>query len=176
MPKACTRPSHKTPERNDRFVESSDWKENFIRHLERLRDQEDRRALAILRRGANRQPGAALDMFSLVIPWVPENRHAEDSAFLVAALFALHPAPKGQGTLGSVFAKISEESDSIELRVNALLNCHRDDLPYHLRQAVSLLRSKDVPVNWRQLLRDVLGWEHDDRYVQRAWARDFWSA
>lgn len=156
-------------------MENSDRKEKFIGHLERLRDQEDRRALAILRRGANRQPGTAIEMYSLVLPWgVP--RYAEDSAFLVAALFALHPDPKGQGTLGNAFARISGESDSIEQRFNALLNCHRDDLPYHLRQAVTLLRSKDVPVDWKRLLRDVLGWEHDDRYVQRDWARDFWSS
>ena len=159
-------------------MENSDWKERFIGHLERLRDQEDRRALAILRRGANRQPGTAMDMFALVIPWVPENRHAEDSAFLVGALFALYPDPGGQKTLGKAFAQLSEksDSDSIEQRFNALLNCHREDLPYHLRQAVSLLRSKDIPVNWRRLLQDVLGWEHDDRYVQRAWAREFWRS
>ena len=156
-------------------MENSDWKERFVGHVERLRDQEDRRALAILRRGANRQPGTALEMYSLVIPWVPDNRHAEDSAFLVAALFALHPQPGGEKTLGAAFARITGESDSIEQRFNALLNCHRDDLPYHLRQAVSLLRSKDIPVNWRRLLRDVLDWEHDDRYVQRAWAREFWQ-
>lgn len=156
-------------------MENSDWKERFVGHVERLRDQDDRRALAILRRGANRQPGTALEMYSLVIPWVPDNRHAEDSAFLVAALFALHPQPGGEKTLGAAFARITGESDSIEQRFNALLNCHRDDLPYHLRQAVSLLRSKDIPVNWRRLLRDVLDWEHDDRYVQRAWAREFWQ-
>ena len=157
-------------------MENSDWKERFIAHLERLRDQKDRRALAILRRGVNRQPGTALDMSSLVIPWVPDNRRAEDSAFLVAALFALHPQPKGQKTLGAAFAQITEASESIEQRFNALLNCHRDDLPYHLRQAVSLLRSKEIPVDWRRLLRDVLGWEHDSRYVQRAWAREFWQS
>ena len=157
-------------------MENSDWIEKFIGHLEQLRNQEDRRALAILRRGANRQPGTAMDMFSLVIPWVPENRHVEDSAFLVAALFALHPQTGGEKTLGAAFAKISGESESIEQRFSALLNCHRDDLPYHLRQAVSLLRSKEVPVDWQRLLRDVLSWEHDDRYVQRDWARAFWSS
>ncbi len=157
-------------------METSDWQERFVGHLERLRDEDDRRALAILRRGVNRQPGTALEMFSLVIPWVPDSRHAEDSVFLVAALFALHPQPKGQKTLGSAFAQIPDASESIEQRFNALLNCHRDDLPYHLRQAVSLLRSKEIPVDWRRLLRDVLGWEHDSRYVQRAWAREFWRS
>ena len=159
-------------------MENSDWREKFIGHLERLRDQEDRRALAILRRGVNRQPGTTLEMYSLVLPWgVP--RYAEDSAFLVAALFALHSQDGGTKTLGHSFAEFRKKvttEESVEQRFNALLNCHRDDLPYHLRQAVTLLKSKDVPVDWQRLLRDVLGWEHDDRYVQRDWARDFWSS
>jgi CRISPR system Cascade subunit CasB len=113
-------------------------------------------------------------MSPYVIPWVPQYRSAEDAAFLIAALFALHPLPGGQGTLGSAFARIAKSNDSIEQRFVALLNCHRDDLSHHLRQATSLLRSKDVSVDWRRLLQDVLGWDHDDRYVQRNWARDFW--
>jgi CRISPR system Cascade subunit CasB len=115
-------------------------------------------------------------MYSLVVPWVPEQKYAEDAAFLVAALFALHPLAGGQGTLGAAFARISEKNDSIEQRFVALLNCHRDDLPDYLRQAISLLRSKDVPVAWRRVLQDVLGWDHESRYVQRAWARDFWRS
>lgn len=151
-----------------------DWRDRFIEHLEKLRDQENRGALATLRRGLGYPPGTAPEMYSYVVPWVPQYRSAEDAAFLVAALFALHPQPGGQGTLGAAFARITESNDSIEQRFVALLNCHRDDLPHHLRQAVSLLRSKDVPVDWKRLLLDVLGWDHDDRYVQRNWARDFW--
>jgi hypothetical protein len=30
-----------------------------------------------------------------------------------------------------------------------------EDLPNHLRQIISLLKSKDAPVNWRQLLREL---------------------
>ena len=153
-----------------------DWRNRFVEHLEKLRDQEDRGALAILRRGLGRQPGMAPEMYSLVIPWVPEHRYAEDAAFLVAALFALHPQPGGQGTLGAAFAHIAEPSGSVEQRFVALLNCHHDDLPAHLRQAISLLRSKDIPVDWKRLLQDVLGWDHDSRYVQRDWAREFWRS
>lgn len=157
-------------------METSDWKERFIGHLEKLREQEDRRALAILRRGAGRQPGNAFEMAPLVVPWVPEDRYLEDGAFLVAALFALHPAPDGKGTLGKAFARIATDSESIEQRFTALLNCNREDLPLHLRQAISLLHGKEVPVDWGQLLRDVLGWDHESRYVQRNWSRDFWRS
>lgn len=152
------------------------WRERFIEHLEKLRDQEDRGALATLRRGLGREPGTTPGMYPLVVPWVPNNPFAENAAFLIAALFALHPQPGGQGTLGSAFARIASSSDSIEQRFVALLNCHRDDLPNHLRHAISLLRSEEVPVDWKCLLRDVLGWDHDSRYVQRNWAREFWRS
>jgi len=153
-----------------------DWRDRFVEHLEKLRDQENRGALATLRRGLGYPPGTVPEMYSYVVPWVPTYRNAEDSAFLLAALFAFHSQSGGQGTLGAAFARIATLSDSIEQRFVAVLNCHRDDLSHHLRHAVSLLRSKDVPIDWKQLLRDVLAWDHDDRYVQRNWARDFWRS
>ena len=70
---------------------------------------------------------------------------------------------------------VKDRSESLEKRFVALLNCHGDDLPNHLRQAVSLLKAKDVAVNWHQLLRDVLYWDHEARFVQQQWAREFWQ-
>ncbi len=155
---------------------NQDWQERFIAHLEKLRDQEDRGALATLRRGLGRESGTTPAMYPLVIPWVPTHPFVENAAFLMAALFALHPQPGGQGTLGSAFAQVASFSASVEQRFVALLNCHRDDLPDHLRHAISLLRSKEIPVDWKRLLRDVLAWDHDSRYVQRNWAREFWRS
>jgi CRISPR type I-E-associated protein CasB/Cse2 len=40
------------------------------------------------------------------------------------------------------------------------------------------LKSKDVPVNWNQLLWDLQNWEkrEDPKYsVQKKWARSFWG-
>ena len=156
-------------------MEESDWRDKFIAHLEKLRDREDRQALAILRRGASGQPRSTFEMFPLVVPWVPKARRLEDGALLVAALFALHPQPGGVGTLGRAFASIPKKTESTDRRFVALLNCHREDLPVQLRQAISLLRSGEVSVDWRRLLGDVLGWDHESRYVQRGWARDFWQ-
>lgn len=63
----------------------------------------------------------------------------------------------------------------VERRFVALLNCHRDDLPAHLRHAVGLLKSKEIPVDWAELLHDILRWDSESRSVQRAWARAFWG-
>src|SRR2546422_2397970 len=106
---------------------SQDWQGKFIEHLEKLRGREDRGALATLRRGLGRQPGTVPEMYPLVVTWVPNIPFVENAAFLIAALFALHPQPGGQGTLGASFARIAETSESVEQRFVALLNCHRDD-------------------------------------------------
>ena len=52
----------------------------------------------------------------------------------------------------------------------------RDTLEPRLRQQVSILKSKDVPVNWHQLIRDVNYWDHPKRFVQRRWASAYWRA
>ena len=62
-----------------------------------------------------------------------------------------------------------------EKRFVALLNCHQEDLPDHLRHAVSLLRSKEIPIDWARLLRDLRWWHREDKRVQRDWARAFWG-
>ena len=62
----------------------------------------------------------------------------------------------------------------VEKRLVALLNCHQDDLPDHLRHVISLLKAKDIFINWLQLLNDVQNWQRESRDVQRRWARQFW--
>ena len=78
--------------------------------------------------------------------------------------------------MGTAFATVKDPNESLEKRFIGLLNCHRDDLPNHLRQAVSLLKSKDVQINWRRLLKDILSWDHEARFVQQQWAREFWQS
>jgi CRISPR system Cascade subunit CasB len=150
----------------------------FITYLESLRD--DRAALAALRRGLGQPAGSVPDMYRYVVPWLPAEAPArlEDATYMVAALFAYHPAAGGTGNMGDHFAHTRDpqgDNTAIERRFIALLAAHPDDLGFYLRQAVSFLRSKEVPVNWHQLLSDVLAWSHPDRYVQKRWARAFWG-
>jgi CRISPR system Cascade subunit CasB len=155
-------------------------KHSFITYLEGLREREDRGALAALRRGLGQEPGRAVEMYRYVVPWVPEraSRQEERAYYLVAALFAYHPAPGGQGNLGAAFRRTlgpQGDNTAIERRFTALLAAHADDLPFYLRQAIGFLKSKEVPVNWQQLLVDLRAWDHPEGYVQRDWARAFWG-
>ncbi len=152
----------------------------FVEYLEKLRDQEDRAALAALRRGLGRTPAEAAEMHRYVVPWLPPEtrRWDEDCHYLVAALFASHPAPGGSGSMGDTLARVAQKGNAaaVERRFVALLKSHPQDLADRLRHVVSLARAHDVPVHWHQLFRDVRDWQHPAQYVQRNWARDFWSA
>lgn len=86
------------------------------------------------------------------------------------------PAPQaGDDKQHQATADVSSNT-AVERRLIALLRCHRDELPEQLRHIVGLLRAHEVPVDWARLLRDIQDWERDDRRVQRAWARAYWSA
>lgn len=150
----------------------------FVEYLEGLRG--DRGALAALRRGLGQDPGTVPDMYPYVVPWIPEDASPRRQAcyYVVAALFAYHPHPGGSGNMGQHFARAWDpqgDNAALERRFTALLNAHPDDLPGYLRQAVSFLKSKGIPVHWHQLLSDVQAWGHPSRYVQQRWARGFWS-
>ncbi|MCC7119616.1 MAG: type I-E CRISPR-associated protein Cse2/CasB [Anaerolineales bacterium] len=150
----------------------------LIRYLQKLETENNRGALASLRRGLGQPPGTVADMYRYVEPFLGgDARYKESAYYLVAALFALHPSSAEFGDMGKHMAATRTEngSDALERRFTALLAAHQDDLPDYLRQAVSFLKSKDVPVNWNQLLRDLQSWGHTDRFVQKQWARSFWG-
>jgi len=151
----------------------------FVQYLERLRENDDRGALAVLRRGLGKSPGESPGMYRYVVPWVgaEANPWQEEVYYTIASLFASHPQPGGEGSVGNAFYKLMMDKggESTERRFIALLNCHADELKDHLRHVVSLLKSRNIPVHWHRLFRDLSGWRHPHRYVQKSWARDFWG-
>ena len=148
----------------------------FIRYLKSLVEKDDRAALAALRRGLGKAPGTEPEMYRYIVPLLPENayQNQEQVFYLIASLFASHPVSAGKGNLGAHLAQARGENnaDALERRFTALLSAHPDDLPNYLRQTISLLKSKDVPVNWNQLLQDLLWW--NDR-TRKSWATNFWG-
>lgn len=153
----------------------------FITYLETL--TEDRAALAALRRGLGQPPGSVPDMHRYIIPLLQNiyaNSWEEEVYYLVASLFALHPESVKEGNLGTHFAQTLDPNPdynkAIERRFTALLTAHPQDLPFYLRQAISFLQSKEQAINWHQLMRDILRWEHPTyaTTVQKRWAAQFW--
>jgi CRISPR system Cascade subunit CasB len=160
--------------------------ERFIANLEALVEKGDLGSLAMLKRGLGKS-------------WVPEafrflpfdgGKRLEEAALIIAPLFAFwHQGQENikhaDGNFGSsmrtlVSVMVQEGTDRedamrrIERRFIALLNCHQEELPSHLRYTVSLLKAKAVPVDWNQLMKDVQAWNNEYRFVQRQWARSFW--
>ena len=156
-------------------------KNHFIQYLQSLAEKDDRGALAALRRGLGQKPGTIPDMYRYVIPHLPENppKWQEQSYYLIAALFASHPVSTDKGNLGTHLAKARTDGneDALERRFTALLSAHQDDLPNYLRQTISLLKSKEIPVNWDQLLSDLQWWSHSEYgdIVRKRWATAFWG-
>ena len=150
----------------------------FVKRLESLREGNDRAALAKLRRGLGKKMGTP-EMYPYVIPFLPSNEWQHQTYFLIASLFALHPEPSPRGwTMGTVFRRIDEgsNSESVKKRFFHLLSADGEDVGEYLRHAISLAKSKNVGVDYHQLLYDLSFWDHPDRFVQIRWAKDYWGA
>jgi len=154
----------------------------FISFLEDLATRDDRGALAALRRGLQYDPGKCPDMYPYIIPWLKnvKSKWEKNIYYLIAALFAYHPSKiKSEEDMGAVFSKIAQkrgDSQSLEQRFKLLLKSNPEDLPYHMRQAISLAKSENIPINWHELFFDLKRWPYDSAFPPyEKWANSFWK-
>jgi len=161
----------------------SEHAEGFVAYLIRLREQ-DRGALAELRRSLSFAPGAYPPAYPYVERFVGPERHAADpyrkALYLVAGLFALHPKAGSKSLAASLGQLMRDrESESIEKRFISLLGADPENLSNYLRQVVTLLAADDLGIDYAALLDDLARWLNSyavdirDQIRQR-WARDFY--
>lgn len=168
--------------------------QGLIRWLLRQANQADkdsraRTALAELRRGLRGAPRDRLIVGKYIAPFLgaeprpdqPEwqeerQRWQEECCYLVASLFASHPAHAAGVSMGAALEKINGESGSIEGRFQLLLAVRPEGLRGPLRQVVSLLAARGVALDWRLLLTDLWHWNHPEKRAQQRWARHFYKA
>ena len=165
----------------------TDVAERFISRLDKLNPAKTpgakRQHLAELRKSLSFDLGAHVPAFPYVEPFVATldektGYWRRAMFYLVAGLYASHPEPTAQGGFGRVMAVLGHrrESGSLEKRFLALLAAEEEkQLVYHLRQLVSLLKAEGIGLNYATLLRDLFGWQHQDRYVQRRWAGQYYG-
>lgn len=108
--------------------------------------------------------------FSKLLPY-GLSREQEERYFLVATLYPLADGG-GSGSLGASLRR-ARESDSLDRRITTLLDADDAHLPFRLRQTVRFLYSKQQAVGWPLLLRHLLAWNSEKRWVQEKWARDY---
>lgn len=153
----------------------------FIMYLTSLTTENNRGELAVMRRGLMGAPCEDLNLYRFVARRVPESdrdTYREAAYYLVAALYALHPVTTNQGNFGDHMKQVAgrrKDSDAAERRFTALLNARLEDIAAPLRQAMTMLKGEELPVNWLQLFSDLLHWSNPKKVSQRAWANGFWA-
>ena len=145
----------------------------------------ERAALADLRRGLSDFPHLSPYMHRHIRPRISQRTSAwgRFTYYLAAALFAAHQLHTGEkGNLGMHFHRLLDPHNvdankPIERRFTYLLAAHPEDLHFHLRQSIVFLRSKEVEINWEQLMWDIYKWNDPDERpkVQERWASRFWQ-
>lgn len=156
----------------------------FVDHLQQLA-QNNRGALAELRRSLTFAPGTAPRVFPYVEPFIAEHEHPDSARrqahYLVAGLFAIHPQ-HSEVTLASamgVLYRKQEQSPSIEGRFITLLESDGETLAEPLRHCVTLLKSHGIAVDFQRLLWDLNDWLNPTypgrlEQLRRRWATDFY--
>jgi len=175
-------PSDSLAERRRAFVSYLYGLRTGLESTNPRRAAESRQALARLRRSfaGPRQEAEAYD-----VVFAHDPPQAEQEVWLlVAGLFALHPQPHprklARRSLGAAMGiLVQRRGESVNRRFVQLVSVDPNGLPHYLRQAVQLLRAESVPVDYDQLLNDLLvllrdSSRDDAAYrVRLSWARDF---
>ncbi len=162
----------------------------LVTRLIELARKEDRGALAALRTGLGKPPGAAPRMLPIVAPFLKFSDKGPETqaAFVTASLFAKHPDHAQLGSLGASLWKSTKREgvnpdgkhgeSGVEARFAAALDADPEDLPRHLEGLVSLCESAGVPIDWHRFYIDLRGlFGHNEDYqisIRTRWARDFW--
>jgi CRISPR system Cascade subunit CasB len=165
---------------------------DFVNYLYSLHDgltspnprqvSESRRVLARLRRSFV-GPRQRAEAYDAVFPHDPP-RDEEQVWLLAAGLFAINPQPRPREatgrSLGAAMRMLAQRrGESVNRRFVQLVSVDRDALPHYLRQAVQLLGTETLPVNYQQLLDDLVDLladgsnENDAHAVRLRWVRDF---
>lgn len=176
-------------------------------------ERRDRAALARLRRSRGKHPNQSHEAHRYVTLFTTGiSGWKEVCYYYVAELFAAYPdggwlkERDGDGyrqtNLGASFRKLVDRlveedkshddeetkrkkaTERVERRFTALLATSRNNLPDRLIHALSLLKAKEVPVDWQELLFNLQQWEGQNPLVvkdnqrpsvQRQWAKAFWT-
>ncbi|MHA1269853.1 MAG: type I-E CRISPR-associated protein Cse2/CasB [Candidatus Helarchaeota archaeon] len=154
--------------------------------IENLRNSE-RSDIAILKRACGKNlenAKKAIYIFYKKLPGVVKYRPNEEIYFLVATLYGFNKY-SFIGDFGSTMrrVKIKTDTESIDSRFAALLDSDFDivnniyyggsGLSFRLRQCIRLADSKEIGVDWYELLKDLKNWDHPDNFVKKKWARSY---
>jgi CRISPR type I-E-associated protein CasB/Cse2 len=112
--------------------------------------------------------------------YLPKNSpvHA-DLLYLIAGLIAEYPCEQDSAlSFGASLQKLSThpevKASGIERRLESILQLDLDSLTQPLHSLLIQARGTKTPVDYATLLYHLRCWDDSRKWVQLAWARDFW--
>lgn len=151
-----------------------------------------RAEVAALRKGANRAPGELPEIWELTRVEVPDGAgdaptREEIAVHTAMTLYAVHQQSRsecmfvpgrGLGRAAHELVGTNEENPSARARFNALVTSTTvAELRHHLRNLVSLLRSRGIALDHAMLADDIVRFQRPGgaKSVRLAWARQYYS-
>ena len=166
--------------------------------LEGLQSKEEMSAatrgiLAALRRGIGKAPGELPELWGMLFDRINDDlvgkdgpSNAEWAVYTALTLYALHqqsntkPMHKEGVSIGTAAAGLVEQEEDtprILKRLHLIATAvSPEDLAYHLRGVVTLLRTKEIALDYARLAKELFLF-HTEEYgnsIRLAWGRDFY--
>jgi CRISPR system Cascade subunit CasB len=143
----------------------------------------DNGAKAMLRRAISGEERHIRNASSIIWRHMPDIKYQQKNWIFVACLSVYYPQaldrddPKNFGYSCHGLANATNSAGA-ERRFRALLDTTAEDLQSPLTSLVRQIKSKDIRLDYPQLLSDLCRWDYPDQYiqVQDRWARTFWGA
>ncbi len=167
---------------------------DFINELRTIQKQDRGRMSALKRNAGEMLFGRGTSWFYSLLK-TPEQRKYREVYYLIATLFDFNRLEGRKGDFGQAMLKLANEMsrDPKDFRrFHILLDAEFDrvhdpdqpdspwaegggELAFRLRQMVKLMASKNVGIDWAELLVDLCSWSHPNRRIQKKWARSFFG-
>jgi CRISPR system Cascade subunit CasB len=156
---------------------------NFLESLH-SKIKNDNGAKAALKRALSDEERHIRNTYSIILPHIPDIKEYHQKTWIfVACLSVYYPQVldwedhKNFGYSCRGLAQATN-SEGTERRFRALLDTTAEDLQSPLTSLVRQIKSKDIRLDYPQLLSDLCRWDYSDQYiqVQDRWARTFWGA
>jgi CRISPR system Cascade subunit CasB len=140
----------------------------------------DNGAKADLKRSLSGEIKHIRSTYPIIFRYLGGIEYNQDEWILVAGLFAYYPqkldrdSPKNFGSSSRGLA-LANKSEGADRRFRALLDTSIEDIRSPLIALIRQIKSKDIAIDYPQLLADLCRWEHPNEYIQDRWAKSFWG-
>ena len=160
-----------------------------------------RATLAKLRRGVGKHPGSLPDVWDFTLDGMPQNfmsRNGETTpeqwaAYLTLTMFALHQQGKDinvnpmsvyGNSLGDAVRVLrmkrgEEATDAVKRRFDIVVTSNSaEELAYHIRSLISMLKSESIPLDYPRLADDILKFQSISKRdgVRLRWGQDYYMS